>query len=315
MIVELLEKTDAISTEFVLNGYQELANAYAPAIYGLVGLSVIIFGYATLQGWVNLSLPETSKRLLTIGFVLELALNWGSFSTYIYNVFTVIPSEVAVYLLRALPDSHYGSGSSVTAALDQVWTDGVGFSAAIWERGGLQHLFPFLWSFLVMVFIIVLVGIALVELVVAKFGLAIFLVLAPLMIPMMLFKATKEVLFDGWLKHMVTFAFIPIFVTAALVLCLSLLSDSVIDIQEAIKFDSVGLSSAAPYVMFLFICVGLVIKAVHMAASIANGFSVGMSPVVARAAQSMAGTFNKHRSRSIPLIPRRSPATAQSIKK
>ena len=295
MIVELLEKTDTISAQFVLNGYQELANTYAPSVYGLICLSVIIFGYAIVLGWVNLSLAEIGKRLLTVGFVLSLALNWGTFSNYIYDLFTKVPNEISIHILKSLPNVHYSDIGGINSALDQTWSDGVGFAAAMWERGDWHHWFPYLWACIILLLIILLVGIALIELVVAKFGLAIFLVISPLIIPMMLFRASKEIIFDGWLKHIVTFAFVPVFVTSALALCLTLMSDSVGDIKLAIQADELAISAAAPYAIYLFVCIGLVIKATQMAASIANGFSIGMTPVTARAVGAMRREIDRYR--------------------
>lgn len=306
MIVALLNKVDSISQQFVLNGYQQLVNTYSPAIYALASLCVIIYGYAALQGWVSLSLAETSKRVLTIGFVLAFALNWGTFSDYVYRLFTQVPNEISGILIKAIPNSIYDTTGGINSALQQAWYDGFGFVSALWERGGLQNWFPYFWAAAVFVIVLLLVSISLIELIVAKFGLAIFLVLAPLIIPMMLFKATKEIIFDGWLKHLITFAFVPIFVTSALALGLSLLSDSVGTVQQAISADNVSITKIAPYVLFAVVCLGLVIKATHMAASIANGFTTGMSPHLGRAAGNLLRTIMNN-------LPRLQPRSNNSV--
>lgn len=310
MIVELLDKVDRISQQFVFNGYQQLADTYAPAIYGLVALCVIVYGYAVAQGWVSLSLAETSKRLLTVGFVISLALDWGIFSKYVYNLFTNAPNEISSILIKAIPNSHYSDVSGINSALQQAWYDGISFVAALWDRGDWHHWFPFFWAIVIFLLVLLLVGISLIELIVAKFGLAIFLVIAPLTIPMVLFKATKEVIFDGWLKHLVAFAFVPIFVTSSLALGLTLLSDSVIDIQKAISADILTITATAPYVIYIFVCIGLVVKATHMAASIANGFTAGMTPYVARAVNSIRQEVNKIHPLNFPIKNKTQPVGA-----
>ena len=277
MIVGLLSQVDTISQDFVFQGYQNLVSAYSPAIHGLIALSIIIYGYAALQGWVNFSFAETSKRLLTIGFVLALALNWGTFSSYVYDLFTKVPNEVSSHLIQSIPGTHFSNSESVTDALQDAWLSGYGFAAALWSLGGLHSIAPYLWGTAVLVIVVVVVGFALIELVVAKFGVAIFLVLAPLIIPMVLFKATKEVVFDGWLKHLVSFAFIPVFVVSALTLGLSLLSSSILDMKNTISSDSLTITTIAPYIIYSIVCFGLLYKAAHMAASMASGFSTGSS--------------------------------------
>ena len=283
MITELLSKVDTISQQFIINGYQELANTYAPAIYGLAALSVIVYGYAVLQGFASLSLTETSKRALLMGFILSFALNWGIFSQYIFAAFTKVPNEIAEHLIRALPNSPYHSGGSINTAIQDAWNEGMTFFSVVWERGGLRNVLPYFYASGILILLVLLVGTAIIELIVAKFGLAIFLVLAPLAISMCFFKATKEIIFDGWLKHLVTFACIPIFVTAVLALSLTLLSDSIIDMQQAIHADKLSITAIAPYIFFLFISIGLLLKATHIASSLAGGFASSMTPHAANA--------------------------------
>jgi len=306
MILELLDNIDTISQQFVFNGYQALVNAYAPAIYGLVVLCVIIYGYAVILGWVCLSLAETSKRLLTVGFVLLFALNWGTFSTYIYHLLTEAPNEIASILVKAIPHSNYTDVSGINSALDQTLFDGVGFVSALWERGAWNHLFPYVCGLVIWLLVLLLIGIALIELVVAKFGLAILLVISPLAIPMMLFKTTKEIIFDGWLKHLVGFALIPVFVFSALALGLSALASTVDNMQQAIDADKLSIFDIAPYSIFAVVCIGLLVKATHMATSIANGFAIGMAPHLANAANVVRQELRHFKPRD--LIPRRNHA-------
>ncbi|TAK77640.1 MAG: type IV secretion system protein [Gammaproteobacteria bacterium] len=288
MITQILEKVDTLTQQFVFNGYQQLANTYAPAIYGMVTLFIIIYGYAVIQGYVTLSLAETSKRVLTAGFILMLALDWATFSKYVYDLFTITPDEISSVLMKSTPNSNFSDANGVDAALQQTWTDGMNIAIALWQRGGMSNLLPLICSVAIYFLVIALVGIALIALIAAKFGLAIFLVLAPITIPMMFFKPTREIIFDGWLKCSVTCALVPIFITSTLALCLTVLSDFVVEIKQAISTDTLTIEPAGEYALFTFVSVGLVIIAADMARSMAGGFTTGMSPYVARAAGGVA---------------------------
>ncbi len=289
MIVGLLNSMDSLSHTFVFQGYQNLVSTYKPAIEGLVLLAVIVFGYGSLTGWISLSLQEVSKRALLFGFILTFALNWGHFSEFVYSLFTNAPNEIASHLVESLPGNPFGGVGGVNEALQEAWYDLVTFYDAIWDRGSVSSPMPYLWACLLFLIGLILLAIALIELIIAKFGLAIYLVLAPLIIPMLLFKATKEVIFDGWLRHLVGFAFIPIFITSALTLGLMLMAESDNAIKAAIAADQLTITAIAPHLISSLICIGLLLKATAMAASTAGGFSTASASWIGHKAKNIGG--------------------------
>lgn len=280
LIVTLLDQVDSISQQFVIHGYQNLVATYASTIYALIGLAVMMFGYGLLQGYVQLSGEEVVKRGLMWGGVLALALNWGNFSTYVYALFTKAPNEVALHMISAMPGSTFSSLIDGNTALQQAWSQGIGYAMAVWHIGGLAWF----WAILLFMVVIAFTGIALFELIVAKFGLAIFLVLAPLVIPTFIFRTTKEAIFDGWFRHLVSFAFIPLFIYCALSLGIALLANVKTDIESAIAQNHLTIAAVAPYFMYTLVFIGLLIKSIGMATSMANGFSTGMIHHVANMA-------------------------------
>ena len=294
MIVGLLNTIDSLSHSFVFQGYQNLVSSYKPAIEGLIVLALIVFGYGSLTGWISLSLEEISKRALLFGFVLSFALNWGHFSEFIYKLFTVAPNEVASHLVQSLPGNPFTVTGGVNQALQEALYDLMNFFNAIWDQGGISNLMPYVWAVLLLIIGLILMAIALIELVVAKFGLAIYLVLAPLIIPMLLFKATKEAIFDGWLRHLIGLAFIPIFITSALSLGLMLMAESDSAIKSAIAADQLTITAIAPHLISCLVCIGLLLKATAMAASLASGFSTASAQWAGDKAQQMGSwTFKK----------------------
>lgn len=278
ILISVLDQVDTVSQEFVFQGYQNLVAAYSPAIYGLAILSLIIFGYAILHGWVQLSLNEIGKRALMIGIILALAMNWGNFSNYVYALFVKAPNEIATHIIQSIPGTQFHSQIGVNAALQQAFYEGMSFVKAIWDRGGLPtNIGPYVWAMFTFMIVMLLVGIALIELVIAKFGLAIYLVLSPLIIPLFFFETTKSAIFDGWFKHLITFAFIPIFITSAMALGLMLMSSASHQISQDISNDTLTITDLVPYELYSFICIGLLIKSTFMAASTAGGFATGIS--------------------------------------
>lgn len=278
MITSLIQTTDNICNQFIFDGYSSLAQSYSSAIYGLVGLSVTLFGYAIINGWVSLSMAEMSKRLLLIGFVVSAALHWDFFSEYIYNFFTTAPDQIASHIISAIPGTQVNDDASVYNALQQAFYAGIGFGNATWERGSIPgNCLPYLYALGIYLLSFLIAAISVVELIAAKFVMAIYLVLAPLIIPLMLFPATKSAVFDGWLRHIITCALIPIYIMSTIALSLLLMSVPSTNIQNAINVDSLTLTNIGGYILGLIIVFCLLIIATSMAISTAGGASTSLS--------------------------------------
>lgn len=287
MIVEILNQIDTLTQDFIFNGYQNIVSAYEPAIIGLIVLAVIVFGYAVLHGWVEMSLAELGKRVLLVGFVLTFALNWDIFSQYIYKLFTDGPSELVSQLLNSMASSTIKDQASFYTALDKYWDSGMYIATQTLAKGSASNWAPIFIGILMTLLTIILMGITLIELAVAKFGLAIFMVLAPLMVPTMLFRATKNSLFNGWLRYLIIFAFVTVFVICALTVGLLLIAKPISDLESVISAGSIPtLQEISPYILCTLISIGLVIKgslmASGMAGTAADGASAGVNVLVSK---------------------------------
>lgn len=293
MIQEILTTTDTICQTFVFNGYANLVSAYTPAIISLVCIAIGILGYAILNGWVQLSLAELSKRVLIFGFVLTLSLNWSFFSEYVYDFFTNAPNEIATHIIESIPGANYSSQNAVYTALETAFNEGIGFGLAAIDRASIpSNLTPILWGLSIWISTIIFTILAVGELVFVKCAMAIYLVLAPIIIPTFMFPTAKSMVFDGWLKHLVAFSLVPIYLMCAIALSLLLMSTEMNAIQGAINNDSVTISTFAPFMIYAGIAIILVISAAFLAVSMAGGVSVGISQKMS----GFAGKFSSVRS-------------------
>lgn len=278
MITSLLQTVDNITQQFIFSGYQNLAQAYTPAVYGLVGLAITAYGYAIVNGWVALAFSEFIKRVLIIGFVVALALHWDIFSEYVYDFFTNAPNDIASNIVKAIPNSQISDETSVYNALQQAFYDGMSFASASWDHGSIpNNVAPYLWSIAIYILIFVITALAVVELIAAKFGMAIYLVLAPIIIPMFLFPVTKQAVFDGWLRHLVGFALIPIYIMSTIALSLMLMVVPTQSIQNAINSDSLTMTNISFYALAALIVAILLGIATSMAISTSGGFSTSLA--------------------------------------
>ncbi len=278
MITSLIQTTDNISNQFIFAGYSSLAQTYSSAVYGLVGLAISFFGYAIVCGWVSLSMAEVSKRLLLICFVVSLALHWDFFSEYVYNFFTNAPDQIASHIISAIPGTKVTDQDTVYNALQQAFYDGISFGNATWEHGSIPgNCLPYLFAFFIYIFTFLIAAIAVVELIAAKLCMAIYLVLAPIIIPLLLFPATKSAVFDGWLKHIITCALIPIYTMSTIALSLMLMAAPTANVQSAINGDSLSLTNIGGYILGLIIVFCLLLIATYLAVNTAGGASTSLA--------------------------------------
>jgi type IV secretory pathway VirB6-like protein len=277
MLVSLLETTDKITQAFVFEGYAHLVNVYRPTIFALVGLSLTTFGYAIMQGWVPLNFAELSKRVLLIGFCIALALHWDFFAAFIYNTLMKVPNTIALHVVQSVPESHYAQATSIQSGLQQAFYDGIAFGQNAWDHGDWTNVLPRLWAVLIWLVTYCFSGMALLELITAKLGLAILLVLSPIIFPTLLFPAAKAMLFTNWTRHLLGFALVPIFVMSAITLALMLISQSVNDLESAIAANQLTLTPLVAYLLCSIVNIGLITKSAHLAVSLAAGFSMGIN--------------------------------------
>lgn len=299
IIIDMLNKIDTINQQFVFNGYHELVQSYRLSIVTLVVITIAIFGWAVTTGWVKLSIAELAKRGLVIGAVFGLALNWGTFATYGYNLITNGPDEIAMHLLKALPNSSYTSTGSLHGALQDVFNRGMVFSADMAKKSTITDWAPIVYGFIIFMVTQIVCALALIEIIAAKFGLAILLALAPVMIPTLLLPSTKQALFDGWLRLSLGFAFVSLFVVLTIALFLTLITVLLNELEQSFHYDSVTLATLGSYILCLLSGFGLFFVAPFMGSHLTGGLAMHASQHLSRSLQNIAAQAYKPMGRGV----------------
>ena len=153
----------------------------------------------------------------------------------------------------------------------------------IWGQGSWHDLGPYFTAALVWAFGYAMIVVAMLEIVLAKTMLAVLFTLAPLFISFTLFKATHAY-FDRWLGLVVGFAFLQIFVSAAIAVALSFDQWAVAGIYASKAFG-LGLVGFVGVMVVGAMGVGLVLKAAQMAQAIGGAAST------ASGSELLAGTI------------------------
>lgn len=230
MVPGLIGSVDCRVHDLAQSGFAALAGPGSPVgllLTGLLTLYVVFIGYRLILGRGGLRVGDAALSMLKIGLVVALATHWGLFQTVVYDTLTKAPTELGGLLLDGdkpfvrLQDAFDGlqqsatlmaSRASVGAAATQ---GGPGFGAFAVNTGGMTLVLSTLGVLLA-----------------SKVVLAILLALAPLVVGLALFEATRG-LVEGWLKAMIALACVPLVATLTLSLEMAMLAPSLRALAEA----------------------------------------------------------------------------------
>lgn len=278
IITGLLDQVDQITNTFTFNGYSALVNHFSTEIHLAISIYIAMLGWSVMNGWIDMSVSHLTKHVLKIAISFSLATHWDFFALFVYNVLTNAPNELSSILTQSLGGNLLSSAGSVNDALQHVFDQGMEMGVATWSNGGLNATSFYLYALLIWLATLLIVGIALLEFVVAKFGLALLLVLAPIFCLFLLWESTKG-LFETWMRFALSFALVPTFVTASLMLLLALLKNALNTMQNAITQGDYTLVHIAPFLLGSIVGIGLLLKAAGMASGIGGGLVINVMHV------------------------------------
>lgn len=259
---DILNQVDQVTLGFTAKAYQGIVSAHITELRMMLVIYFALFGIAVLQSTLSLTMREITKHVLKALIIFQLATNWGSFTTFVYNVFTSGPDQLTAALV---------GGSSPTQQLEDVFTTGVEAARDIYTKAGITDIAQMLLALLVLIGTILMVGVALFLIVLSKMGLAVLLSIAPIFIALALWKGTQG-LFQGWINYLVNYAMIPVITYALMGLILAVMQDPLATIKQA--GENLTLAAIVPYLLMGIISVLLFFQVPRIAASLGGGITL-----------------------------------------
>src|SRR4051812_40754706 len=181
--------------------------ALLPALTILLTIYVALFALALITGRSRIGINSMTSRLVTMGLVLTFATSWIAYQSVVWNLATGAPDEIASVLVGSK-----GSATMLFAQqLDGVFAAITDAAGAIPANPAVAAATPSLASaanILSIAGLLLLLGTVGV-LVVCRLALAALLIIGPVFIVLALFEGTRG-LFEGWLKSVAMFAFVPL---------------------------------------------------------------------------------------------------------
>lgn len=206
----LLADTDCQALGMVERGYAALSQpggTVSAALTGLMVIAVAFFGYRLLLGRA-LPLAEAMALTVKIGIVLVIATSWEAWSALAYQGLARAPTEIASTMLVGIGAP--APLESLERSLDNLTQASVGYR----QRAGIASPLvggPAAAGAVLNISAVLLTLSTVGVLIAAKVILAILLALAPAMIGLILFNATRGMA-QGWLGMMAAAAMAPLFV-------------------------------------------------------------------------------------------------------
>jgi type IV secretion system protein VirB6 len=279
-IENLINNVDAIIFGFVNGAFGE----YTPYVEMLWRLMFIIFicvyGYRVFITGKFYG-PDLIVSCLKMVVILIIATQWDTFFVFVYNMVTDLPSDVAGVLIASSGDSlatnnlppEANDQQTANQALSKFFDQGMTAAGNITEGAGWMDFGLYLYSFLVIFATIALTGYAAALIILAKLAVALLLAVGPIFILLLIFANTKN-LFEGWLRTLLNYAVIPIFVYGLLAILLSLARGPSDALLANAGPGSSLITYVGAFVLIAFASIILLMQVMNLAASITGGLSL-----------------------------------------
>lgn len=199
----LVGGADGVTEHFLSTTYPAIADAVSAPLYYVAILYWALFGYQIYAGHAPMQWKDLLARAVMTVAVFA-TLQWGGFAQQLYHFFVSFMEGSAATIMAGEPTSNMIDSlfKNVDAAADKLR------ATASWHEIAI-----ILNALLLFVVNCLLFIVALLYMLIAKFGLAINMVLAPLFIGFFMFTATRQWGMN-WLSKMLYFCFIYILVIA-----------------------------------------------------------------------------------------------------
>ena len=302
-VADALGKVDCLASDATAVSFGRLFGAHGSfqtALTIILTLYVALLAFNLLTGRSALRLSVLTPKMMTLGLVLTFATSWIAYQSVVWNLATGAPDEIASVLVGTK-----GSATTIFAQqLDGVFNaitdaassvpapapnaNGVPAAVAVPTLASPANIL----SIAGLILLLGTVGV----LVVCRLALAALLIIGPVFIVLALFEGTRG-LFEGWLKSVAMFAFVPL-------LTVIMGSGALVAIAPMVAGLGKGgapieLKAAVSILVASIIYVALMLVVFKVAGTLTKGWRMGRAQALAQA-QSEA-SFPAHQER--PLNP------------
>lgn len=198
----LVGAADGVTDAFLSQTYPAIAQAIAEPLYFAAVIYWALLGYKIYAGHAALQWKDIlAKSIMTVAIFGTLS--WSGLAHVVYQAFVSFMEGAAATVMAGRPTAQM---------LDALWSNVDTVSRTL-RFSGIYEIALMLDGLVLFIVNCALFVIALMYMTIAKFGLAITMVLCPLFLGFLMFPETRQ-WFMNWISSMLTFCFMYILVIA-----------------------------------------------------------------------------------------------------
>lgn len=276
ILTNALGLVDCYTDSFVFDVYSNTfgpGTHFATVLTSLLVLYVAIFGLQIVLGRTTLTINEFGPRVLKIGFIVALLTVWGTFQRLIVDVAFGAPTGLANEML-----SFAGTGASsqpgIYGAVDTFYDRMMDAANACMGKASWTALHLYIAAGFIWLVTITVMLFSFGFMLVAKLATALILGVGPIFIALFLFSGSRG-LFEGWIRSLLTFCLVPLFLLTSIAILLSMTDSTVVLVQAE---ATAGDPTFENIILLAVITIGfslLFLQIPNITAGIAGGVSIG----------------------------------------
>lgn len=272
-ILSLVDATETATEDYVQNVWQQFDNEATPLILAVATVALVMVGYLMLTGRIRPSSPEFMGRALRWLFIFVFLLNMPGLYDIVYPLVTDAPDAIARFLLAQ------AGGLDEDAVLDMVETvhqAGMAAASQVWTSSGYLDVSSHVVSGLLLATTLALSIVAVTLLMLSKLAVGILLAVGPFFLILRLLDVGKG-LFEGWLRQLLTFALVPLFVYSLIALNFTIFSSAQDQLIAATTAQQLSLTNIVPFVIVATANLLLLTQVLSWASGVGGGIALAVS--------------------------------------
>lgn len=274
----LIGATDEVTTSFVAQVFPDLAELVSPAVYLIAVAYWAVLGFTIYNGQA-VKYWDLAQRMLLTAMVF-LTLNWSTGGLVFYQAWGGFTESIAAKIMSG--------GVNSTSMLDALYVN-VGKVASVLMNVSWRQFAMIMMGYGLFVINCILFVVAILNMLIAKFGAAISMSILPILVAFFFFPQTRGWGMN-WLSKMLNFSLIYILSIAIIRFGYSVFGDAINEVAQTATISDAALMTAQQYGTLLIVEGVLIICMLQVrgwAAALSSGATVGGSSLVMMAVRTL----------------------------
>lgn len=274
----LIGATDEVTTSFVAQVFPDLAELVSPAVYLIAVAYWAVLGFTIYNGQA-IKYWDLAQRMFLTAMVF-LTLNWSTGGLVFYQAWGGFTESIAAKIMSG--------GVNSTSMLDALYVN-VGKVASVLMSVSWRQFAMIMMGYGLFVINCILFVVAILNMLIAKFGAAISMSILPILVAFFFFPQTRGWGMN-WLSKMLNFSLIYILSIAIIRFGYSVFGDAINEVAQTATISDAALMTAQQYGTLLIVEGVLIICMLQVrgwAAALSSGATVGGSSLVMMAVRTL----------------------------